>query len=52
MTLTDQRFQVLLKDASRFFAQAEDDGAVAKQAAIADILALMVRYQLTVEDLA
>lgn len=50
--LTDQRFQDLLKDASCFFAQAEDDNAAARQAAIADILALMAYHQLTVEDLA
>lgn len=50
--LTDQRFQDLLKDASCFFAQAEDDNAAARQATIADILALMAYHQLTVEDLA
>lgn len=49
--LTEHRFQDLLQDASRFFAQAEEDIQSARQAAIDEILVTMNRYGLTTDDL-
>ncbi|GLS16455.1 MULTISPECIES: H-NS histone family protein [Hydrogenophaga] len=50
--LSDHRFLELMKNASSFFAAAERDVVAERQAAIAEILALMTRYDLTLDDIA
>lgn len=50
--LTDQRFHSLLNAAGAFFASFERDMEAEKAAAIAEILCLMQRYGLSVEDVA
>ena len=50
-SLTEKRFEELLKSASSFFAEAEEHSAEERQAVIFDIVALMEKYGLKVEDL-
>lgn len=50
--LTDQRFHSLLSAAGAFFASFERDMEAERTAAITEILALMQRYGLSVEDVA
>ena len=49
--LSDQRYADLLQQASAFFATSVDASPSERQAAMADIHALMARYGLTVDDL-
>ncbi|MEY4979449.1 MAG: hypothetical protein RLZZ352_1719 [Pseudomonadota bacterium] len=51
-SLTDQRYQDLLKVASAFFSNEEQRRQALRQEAIEDIKALMQRYGLTAQDLA
>ena len=50
--LTDQRFHSLLSAAGAFFASFDRDVEAEKAAAVVEILALMQRYGLSVEDVA
>lgn len=49
--MTDQRYGELLRNASGFFARAEEHSEEARQAMIADIVALMKEHGLTLKDL-
>lgn len=51
VSLSDRRYEELLKKARDFFAAEEVDPEAEKQAVIQGILAEMARYGLNVEDL-
>ncbi|MDZ4294016.1 MAG: hypothetical protein U1C47_19100 [Hydrogenophaga sp.] len=51
VALSDQRFHALLSAAGEFFASFERDVDAEKAAALVDILALMTRYGISLEDL-
>jgi uncharacterized protein YdaU (DUF1376 family) len=50
-SLSEKRFEELLKSASSFFAEAEGHTEEERQAVIVEIIATMDAYGLTVEDL-
>lgn len=50
-TLSEMRFEELLKSASSFFAEAEGRSEEKRQAVIIEIIATMDEYGLTIEDL-
>lgn len=50
-TLSDSRYQDLLKSASALFASAEETYVDARLAAIAEINDLLARHGLTVDDI-
>jgi len=50
-SLTDKRYEELLKTASTFFAAAQGNSEDERQAVILEIIALMEQYGLSVDDL-
>lgn len=50
-SLTDKRYEELLKSASSFFAEAEGHTEEERQAVIVEIIATMDEHGLTIEDL-
>lgn len=50
-SLSDKRYEELLKSASSFFAEAEGHTEVERQAVIVEIIATMDEYGLTLEDI-